>query len=631
MRDDRAASLNRRQFHPSAIILHPWLWALLLIAFLGGLHNLWLIPKFDLGWSGDLIHFHGDEYHKMCETNAALNGNWLVGNPFLHEMRSYPATVSPFGAAFLAALLKITRLDLGIATWILDFLVPALAWVIVFAGAARLWPGVPRVEQTLIFAAGFVVFVLEPTLRPITRFLHAQVTLPFFLYLFLAALRMRKGRIAEWELPLMAILSGVFVHMDIWYPFVLGCLYVWLMLSELMRGETRTARRFAILIAGLVVIGCPEFLRLREISSSGVFRILEERTGSFATFMPGYPKYMAWMAVLGAFLLVAGRRRALSPGLDYFVPSLVTLGVTVVLYFQNLVTGKRLYFQGEHAAALALIPAFVIVTGVLVNFTRRIRSVALRRTGLLVLLLLAVANHAASVYRVAQVAVPADTFHPIYGHSNLWKQNAYRAAFAWLKANGRSDEVVLAEPCNDALLRLKADKWAYSSLESVFQLVDQETINRRYYPFLWMKPVLEVETPEDPVWRMHEQLRNYDPVDYGRVYCSAGTALPHQMRVNAFVARWGFAPLFGVEETRGAFQNRIDRLYGGFRDFTAGRTIRGVADLLDYRCDYVLWGPEERGFFPAWDPAKDATIVEVFRDDANGVTVHRLRSGGTRD
>jgi hypothetical protein len=605
-----------------------WLGAMVLVAFLGGLHNLILVPKFGLHWTGDLIHFHGDEYHKMCETNAALNGNWLVGNPFLYEMRSYPATVSPFGAAVLAAFLKITRLDFGAATWLLDFLVPALAWVLVFAGAARLWPALPRCEQVLIFAAGFVVFVLEPTLRPITRFLHAQVTFPIFAYLFLAALRMRKDRIARWELPLMAILSGIFVHMDIWYPFVLGTLYGTCMLAELRRGETRAAGRFALLIVALAVIGLPELFRLKAISSSSVFPVLEERTGSFATFMPGYPKYMVWTAVLAGIVLAARWRKRLSPGSDLVVPCLVTIAVTTGLYFQNLVTGKRLYFQGEHAAALALMPAFVIVTVILVNVARKVRTTAVRRVGLAVLLVAAVAHHAHSVYRVAQGAVPSDAFHPVYGHSNLWKQNAYRAAFAWLKSNGRSDEVVLAEPCNDALLRLKADKWAYSSLESVFQLVDQETLNRRYYPFLWTKPQLEVDTLEDPVWRMHEEIRHYDPVDYGRVYCSAGTALPHQMRMNAFAARAGFGPLFDVAKTRAAFQERIDRLYGGYKDFAAGTVFHGIGDVvarLGYRCDYVVWGPEERGFFPAYDPSLDPTLFEVFRDEANGVTIHRLR------
>ena len=68
--------------------MRHWLTALLLCAFLGGIHNLWIVPKFGLNWSGDFIHFHGDEYHKMCETRAALNGNWLVGNPFLEEERS---------------------------------------------------------------------------------------------------------------------------------------------------------------------------------------------------------------------------------------------------------------------------------------------------------------------------------------------------------------------------------------------------------------------------------------------------------------------------------------------------------------------------------------------------------------
>lgn len=613
------------------------------LAFLGGFHNFLLAAKYGFSLSdGHFIHFHTDEYHKMAEIFVALKGHYMVGNPCLLEEYSAPASNTPFAGSLAALIFRILHIDFAATTWFFDFLIPPIAFLVVLWFHGRLFPSAAPFDRRIASFLFVLIFLLAPTQRSMMRYMHAQLTLPIFVWIFLATTTLAAGRLKGIGFGLLTALNAASAWLDPWYALVLTATQVLLAVITLVKGDSITASRLAIVALAAVIGGIPETLRLMALSNEPGFKMLTERQGAMATFVPSYPKYMAWLAILSLISGVAYRLHLLKRHGAVFGVALVTLAVCTAIYFQNLVTWRRLYFQGEHVAGKALLPAGILISAILVSALGRLREKFGKRSAYaaaLTLVLSAIAHHGLEVPKPIGWSAPADYADPIYGLDPLQKQVQYASAFAWLSRHVPDTAVVLCDPTTDLILKIRADKFAYASQVSVHISLDQEGLNTRLYPFLWMRPRLRIPTSEDPIWRMHEYLRNYNPRDYNLVYCSAGSALPHQVRVNGWLASKGMNPAFDETKARTEFQSHIDRLYAGYDAFLASRHLvgrdtstaspesqpaDGIRDLLAFRCDYVLWGPQEKFFYPEYDPAADPTLAQIWSDEVRGTVVYRI-------
>lgn len=622
----------------------PLLGALLAIAVLGGLPNLLLAKKYGVSMGdGTYFPYHFDEFHKMAEVAVAMKGRLLVGNPFLREEASAPASNTPYAGSLFAIALRLTGTRLDTTTWLFDFLVPAFALVLVAWLFGRLFPDASRPARLLAAFLFVLVFLMAPTQRAMMRFMQAQMTAPYFIYLYVATILLAMRRVGRTEFALLVILNACGPWIDLWFALVVSATQTGLLLWHLLNRRFEEAGQFALLVAAVLAGGVPEYLRLLALAREPGFALLTARQGAIATFLPSYPKYLAWLAAFAILAAAAGKARLLKGRGELVTTAVITLLACTGIYFQNLVTGKRLYFQGEHLAGKALVPAGLVLAAALLGLMGRLRSRAARAAVGGALVAAAVAHHVVEVPKPMGLAAPADAKDIIYGYDQMRNQVQYATAFRWLRANAPDTAVVLCDPMLDLILKLQADKFAYSSQGAVHISLDQEGLNRRLYPLLWMRSTLRTPTPEDPVWRMHEHLEDYNARDYNLAYCSAGNTLPHQARVNAWLKARGRSPVFDEERSRAEFQANIDRLYDGFESFLSERGLSardtaiarpgtrpaaGLRDLLAYGCDYVLWGPQERLFWNDYDPGADATLEPAWSDPATGTAIYRFRVEG---
>ncbi len=622
--------------------LLPFLAAAALLAFLGGLPNILLARKYGVAMGdGTYFPYHFDEFHKMAEVAVAMKGRLLVGNPFLLEEANAPASNTPYAGSLFALFLRATGITLETTTWLWDFLIPPFALCLIAWLFARLFPDASRSTRLLAAFLFVLVFLMAPTQRAMMRFMQAQMTAPFFVYLYLGTILLAMRRVGRAEFTVLVILNACGPWIDLWFALVVSATQTGLLVWSLLNRRFEEAMQFGLLILAVLAGGVPEYLRLLALAREPGFALLTARQGAIATFLPSYPKYLAW---LGLFLVVAataGKARLLKGRGELVSAATITLLACTGLYFQNAVTGKRLYFQGEHLAGKALLPAGLILSAALLGLMGRLKSAPARAALGAVLIAAAVGHHVVEIPKPMGLAAPAETRDVIYGYDQMQNQAQYAAAFTWLRDHAPDSAVVLCDPMLDMILKLRADKFAYSSQGAVHISLDQDGLNRRFYPFLWMRAAVRTPTPEDPTWHMHEYLEHYNARDYNLVYCSAGNALPHQARVNAWFKARGRAPLFDESVARAEFQANIDRLYDGFDAFLAERKIAGrdtamalpgtrsatgLGDLLAYRCDFVLWGPQERLFYPAYDPATDPTLEHAWSDATGGTAVYRLRA-----
>lgn len=598
----------------------------LLLALLGGYPVFMLASHYGVPvGGGTYFHFHTDEFHKMGEIAVAMKGNYLLGNPFVYEERDGATSNTPYAPAFAALLFRASGLSIATSSWLLDFVMPALAFLLVVLLFRRLFPSADPCALPGVAFLFTLVFLMAPSQRGMMRYMQSQMTMPYFLYLYLATILLEARRVGPDEFAVMLIMNAAGPLIDIWFSLVVTATQSLLLLWNLARRDGERARAFALLAAAVVVGGSPEFLRLLSTARLPGFAMLQERMGGMRTFVPSYPVYMIWIAVLGVLVALGARAGFLRAHRTLARVSLLTLGFCTALYFQNLVTFHRLYFQGEHLAGNAMIPAGLLVCAMLLSLFDRIPSVNLRPLLLAVLMLAAAAHHHYEVRKVLMPWLPADRADEIYGYDPMRIEVLYRPALEWLRARGADTDVVFAEPGLDMMTRLIADRFSYAPRASVHVSLNQQGIIERYYPFLWLRGQVRIATAKDTTWHMDEQVTNYDPRDYNLLYASAGSALPHQSRINAFFKARGWRPVFDEEETRRKFQANIDALYDGYDSFVAGRSLSGLRDLLKYKCDWVLWGPQEKFFYARYDPDADSTIEKVFTDEGHDVRVYRVR------
>lgn len=598
---------------------------LLLISWLGGFFNVENAAKFGVRMGdGTFFHFQSDEYHKMEEVSTAVHGNYFIGNPFTYEEKLAPPPYSPYGMNALATVLRLCRIDVATSSYLLDFIMPVVALLLTFVMFARLFPTVDRTELFSVSFLFVLLFMMAPNQRSLMRYMHAQVTIPFALYLMTAIFLMAQNRLGRLEYAFVALLSGCFVFADVWYPLLIVGFLLVVMTEKILRGDFTAAGRSGFLILATGIIGSYEILRIASLSRLPGFKLLEERAGAFSTFVPSYPIYIPYVGGLLLITAILNRINFFRTSRDIIKICMMSLLFCTAIYFQNLVTYKRLYFQGEHVAGMVLLPAGMIVVVILLNLLIRIKSRAARGAILMAMTLGASIYHVHMTHAITAMNTPADAFDPIYGYNALWIQKHYRPAFDWLKENGETDAVVLTDPSLAPEAILSASPYAYCALTAVHASLDQEALMERYYPFLTMKSQLRTATPIDPVWHINEKIRDYDPRDYGIVFQSAGTVLPHKLRINAFFKKWGLTEPFDVTNDVRKFQSHIDDLYGGFERFMSGRNAVGIRDSLKYRCDYVLWGPQERRFYPRYEPNSDPTLKLTFLDQANNVAVYEV-------
>ncbi len=607
--------VNRRREWPLVLAL------MVLIVIAGSAHNLLQLAKYGLTLSSDTyLTLVPDEYYKMVEVQSAMKGFLLVGDPFLREEQYAPASNTPYGPALAGLALKATGISVGTSSWLLDVLVPPLMLLLVFWLFGRLFPETSRRTSWILAFLFTLVFLMAPSQRGLMRYMACQATQPVFILLFLGGAIHFGSGVTRREYAGLLILNCAMPWLDPWFGLVLGGTHILAMIACLIQGRRERAADFGLIFLASVAGGLPEALRLMDLGPRPGFALLMDRQGRLVTHLPNYPDYLVWMAILGVVALVAWKAGLMPSPNQHAAYAGLMLAVCTGVYFQNLVTGRRFYFQGEHIAGKALVGAGLLVSVIAARAAMRMES--RRRAFVLgVMVLMAIVHHGSMIREVTRWATPAAAFDPVYGYDGLQAQRVYGPSFAWLRENAPDTAVVLADPVNDMILRLAADKYSYSSQYAIYISTDQEQFIERYWPFLWARGRSRIPTAPDPVWSMDRHLENYNPRDCGIIYGSIVAALPHRLRVNAFLARLGLPPLYDAEQARANLQARIDSIYSGYEDYVEKHPIGGIADLLRYSCDYVLWGPQERHFQPAYQPDTDTTLRRVFRDEANGVDV----------
>ncbi len=600
---------------------------LVLLVFLGSYHNLVKSWMYDLPLGTE--HYFPtatiEVFHKMSEVDAAMKGYYLVGNPFHFEERFITASNTPGGPAFFGIFLRLIRMNLATTTWFFDLLMPVIVFALFMLMLRRLEVSSSTTHLAIASFLFTLVLMMAPQQRLLYRYLSPQMSLPLYLYLFMATALLERRKVEVVEYGFMLALNAINFIIDPWMAVLVVGTQSLLVLKFIWRRDHEYAARVFMLVLSGMLGGAAEILRLSSLHKEDGFQILAARMGQMDTFVPSYPVFLVWVVLLGVLCFIAWRFRCLTSDRFLMTFGWMAMIVCVAIFGQNVVTGKRVYFQGEHIASTSLIAMGLVAADSFFGLMARLKSRGIRHAVLLTMILAATLHHVASARGELQLAIPTNRFDELFGYDPMRMQVIYGKSFRWLRENAPETNVVLCDPVVALPMRLIANKYGYFVQSAIHISRNQQQIYERYFPFIWMRRQVRIPTPPDPIWHTDEKLHNYNPRDYGMVYASAGSRIAHIGLVNAALKRRGLSPVFDEEPERLKVQSFVDAIYDGYDSFVHGRDIRGLKDMLDYRCDMVLWGPQERRMYPDYQPESDATLVPIHRDEENQVTIFGWR------
>ena len=617
-------NLMKNKYYLVAIIA-----SLIAVALCGGAYNFAEAYRYHLPMKGTLFHCTIEEFGKIFEVEAARNGKTMIGDPLLFEEKDAPASNTPFVGGLTGFICKKLRIDTPTTTWLFDFIFPSLLFMLIhFWGFPALFPDTKRtklIPYSLIFT---ILFLMVPGQRNITRYLHSQITFIPVMFLFIASLSLHsmKKETLFYLYPLMLIFNGTLLIMDPWFAILLFVTQFSVGLICISGKNYRVALLYLFLLMAICINGVPELLRLMDYSHHEGFKLMTERQGAVHTFIPDYPRLLLWVVLLAGSYLTAKKFGFSSDRNGILKRCGLIILFLLGIYFQNVITQNRLYYQGVHVAAVMLIPAGIIATILFMNLMERFSNQIFRSLIISLAIILSIFYHAHELYYTTRFNEPPYFFDSIWGYRPLAIQKYYRETYLWIKQNTSDTSVFLIEPSTDCVFYTLTDRYCYSSALTQYICREQKTLNQRYFPFLFMRAKARMETPFDPIYKTHEVLLDYNARDYTMLYASAGSEAPHFKMMNDKLKSFGLPPIFAEQEKAGVkkFQSYINSIYDSYEKFIAERKPICIKDLFIYKCDYVLWGPQEKRFAPDYNPDSDTSLKRIFTDSRNEVSVYKV-------
>jgi hypothetical protein len=377
-----------------------------------------------------------DEEYYLARTQDVVDGHANLGSTYLKEHKADPYMAPSLGENIFGKIAKYFNIPVPLIFVINSFIL-ALAGTIIFYILIFSITGSGSISLLMTFA--YNIFFLRELSRPI----HPQFSV-LFLYLGMLVIWKIYTQISSTKKIIFysAILGLIFGFSIYTYPYfwsTIVAVYGAVMLAILMlkkdiKPVMKSLVPFSIAAA---IIAIPYLLNYLKISASPYYLQSLGRMGLISTFFPG-SYYNAALVIFTLIFLILIRKKIINK--NELVFSFVLLAIALLLNWQNLITGKYLFFSGHYNQALFIL-IIIVYALILKNFGRKIefadKSNLMKKISILTVIIL--------FFSFVAYKKRNDIFS-VFSYKNALTQTKrlqkISQAFSWLNNNTEPDSVI---------------------------------------------------------------------------------------------------------------------------------------------------------------------------------------------
>lgn len=335
-----------------------------ILAVILGLLSLY--PAFASIYKNGLDNFRGvypltidDEEYYMARAQEVVDGHPSSGNTYLSEHKDNSYMAPALGENIFGYIAKYTKIPVPLLFFInkffLIFIGFILFYILIFSitGSKKI-----AIFISLLYNIYFI--------RDLGRPIHPQFSI---LFLYLGLLLIRKiytnsdniKKLLYYNAGLGIIFGlSIYTYPYFWTTIIASYLMVLLAFFILSKNLKTIFKSLAAFILPAIILAMPYLLNLLKASSSPYYLETTKRLGLITTYFPG-SYYNAILIIYTLIFFILIRKKITNINERYFSFSLLI--TALALNWQNIITGKYLFFSGHYNQALFIL--ILIVYGVI--------------------------------------------------------------------------------------------------------------------------------------------------------------------------------------------------------------------------------------------------------------------------
>ena len=416
-----------------------------------------------------LTQVETDSIYYLTNVHQVVRGHWMIGNPYLAEYWDavYPGLLFPTWVTAIPGLLGA-----GINA---VYVINALLYGILTG--AFLYVICRRITDRTWLAAGLAVLGVASLSNLLTRPIVMQTVYPVFGFFMLALLGVvEKPHAAKRYVPLaVASALAFYVYPHLWMQNFtsVGLLCLW----ALWKKDAKMLRNLAMMIGGVIVVCIPQIMTTVALFTDPAVSAINKSVGLVDTHavLPLTIMNIKYSILVALGLLALRMRRRFSTMETLLC--LLTLPV-IIAAVSNVVTGKLMDFH-SHPWRLGLMVNIVTLAVLYRSFgERRARWDRIVIGFCLAAIVFTTVNRTfIRLNSYGYLLKPQEVVH------DYAFQKDYARVFAFLKANGVRDRVILADEQLGSIIPLYTDNGVLFCTRAALHTVPADELLERFLAY----------------------------------------------------------------------------------------------------------------------------------------------------